>query len=612
MAVVQNECYRLVTIGYLKKLIEQSGSGSSLKSLIQKSDGTYQGVGGTRDDYCPTYGELSAGTYVQAYSAGTTPNSDRDGLVVNTKWKGDGTTNYAVNQCVDRADVSVRYTRISGLQLSVGKHIFDGCGESGTSVSVSNTYNRKTKSMSGCAADEGSIAYSSSTTEASATCDSSFTFHKSLANTVSTISCTKYDITKNTGTTERTDDVYVSVNFRGTKYDSNHEVLTQPAGDGAYSKFVSSAMVATDITVTPNYTDYKVPATCNDDCIASANTTVSLTPKGVYDVVTTYSYVQCGVDIPGKGTISAVTQTGQTMTLPVVSSSFTASGSCSDEVAPAGTQINIASKNVTVTWSGLTLTRTFLMTATTKHCESPKPVLECCQINGPMTLTCSGVTQFEIGKCGCQNVVDLGLPSGRKWGRYPLGTDENYSVFKYYVWGHTIEATTATTTSGMPQWEGDKIATATSYPYDTDVDNNSTDERDAIVFLYPDSGYRMPTKAEAQELLAHTTQQWTTDYKGIAGLNGWVYTSIHNNETLFFPAAGELYPPDDTHSTWFQRDAGYVSHCWTRTGRWIQSDNCAAYRIVGLRGHEGGDCFVPENGSSRKYGCLVIPVCDKG
>lgn len=605
MAVVQNECYRLVTIGYLKKLIEQSGSGSSLKSLIQKSDGKYQGVGGDRDDYCPTYRELTGGTYVQAYSAGTTPNSDMDGIVVKRQWIGDG-SNYAENQCVDRTDVSVRYTRISGLQLSVAKHTFDGCGESGTSVSVSSAYDTRTKSMSGCAADEGSIVYSISATEASAACDSTITFHKSLAD--STISCTKYDIAKNTGTAQRTDDVYVTVRFRGIDYPSNHEILTQPAGYGAYSEVLSTRNVPTEIRVTPSPSTYRVGATCNDKCEASVNSPISLAAVGVYDVWTTYAYKKCGVVYP-TDTKEILTKTGQEVSIPGTSLQWVASGSCYGETA--GQPIDVASTALTVNWSGLTVNRTFIATATTKHCESPKPH-ECCHLNGPMTLTCSGTVQFEVGECGCKNVVDLGLPSGTKWGKYPLGTDENYNVFKYYVWGHTFEATTATTTAGMPQWEGDKITTATSYPYDTDVDDNSTDERDAIIFLYPDSGYRMPTKAEAQELLDNTTQAWTENYKGITGLNGWVYTSIHNNETLFFPAAGELYPPDDTHDTWYQRDNGIVSHCWTRTGRWIASDNCAAYRIVGSRGHEGGDCFVPVNGSSRKYGCLVIPVCANG
>ena len=621
MAVQQNECYRLVTIGYLKKLIEQSGSGSSLKSLIQKSDGTYQGVGGTRDDYCPTYGELSAGTYVQVYKAGTTPNGDTDGLVINQRWTGDTAKTYTETQCVDRADVSVRYTRISGLQLSVGKHTFDGCGESGTSVSVSNTYNRKTKSMNGCAAAEGSIVYSTTTTEASATCDGTFTFHKSLANTVSTINCTKYDITKNTGSTQRTDDVYVTVKFRGTNYDSNHEILTQPAGDGAYSKVVSTTNIPTDITVTPSHTNYKVPATCDDKCVASANTTVSLTPKGVYDVVTTYSYVQCGVDIPSKGTISAVTKTNQTINLPAMSSAFTASGSCSDEIAPAGTEINIASKNVTVNWSGLTLTKTFLMTATTRHCESEPPISECCQLNGPMTLSCSGTAQFEIGECGCDNMVDLGLSV--KWGEYPIGTNENYegvsfsdsytppTGFVFFQWGWVDKWTTGGTSHVA--YTGD-IKTTTPSDSDSDIDDNlpAGETKDAAKYHWPDSGYRMPTKKEAQELINNTSKEWKTDYKGISGLNGYLLTSTkvgYTDKSIFLPAVGEFYPENETAGNpWFFRSAGTHILIWTRTGYKEADNNYSAYRFV----YPDGSDPLKVTDSSRRYGNIIMPVCDRG
>lgn len=604
MAVVQNECYRLVTIGYLKKLIEQSGSGTSLKSLVQKSDGTYQSVSEVSGDtYCPTYGELTGGTFVQVYKAGTTPNGDTDGLVVNTKWKGDGTTNYANNQCVDRADVSVRYTRISGLQLSVAKHTFDGCGESGTSVSVSNTYIRKTKSMSGCAADEGSIVYSTAATEASAACDSTFIFHKSLANTVSTISCTKYDITKNTGDTERTDDVYVTVKFRGTEYPSNHEILTQPAGFGAYSEPTSSRNVPTEIKVTPSPSTYKVGATCNDKCEASVNSPISLAAVGVYDVWTTYAYKKCGV-VDRSKTKEILTKTGQEMSIPGASLQWVTSGSCYGETA--GQPIDVASTALTVTWSGLTVNRTFIATATTKHCESPKPVLECCQLNGPMTLTCSGTVQFEVGECGCDNMVDLGLSV--KWGQYPMGTDENYNTFNYYIWGHTYEAHEGDSRAEQPQYEGDK-SQCSSYRCETQLD----DAHDAIITLYPDSGYRMPTKAEAEELVNNCDAEHVTDYKG-KGVAGWLLTSKINSNELFLPEYGELYPPDGTHSTWWKR-MDIPMTLWTRSGAWINEDNPVGHRLVydggnGPQGYPGPR--MPLNGGSRKYGCLVMPVCDRG
>ena len=48
--------------------------------------------------------------------------------------------------------------------------------------------------------------------------------------------------------------------------------------------------------------------------------------------------------------------------------------------------------------------------------------------------------------------------------------------------------------------------------------------------------WRMPTKAELEELKA-LPNEWITNYKGISGLNGRLFTAKNGN-TLFIPAAG--------------------------------------------------------------------------
>jgi len=47
----------------------------------------------------------------------------------------------------------------------------------------------------------------------------------------------------------------------------------------------------------------------------------------------------------------------------------------------------------------------------------------------------------------------------------------------------------------------------------------------------------MPTKADFEELIRDTTNAWVTDYNGITGLNGRLFTA-ENGNTLFIPAAG--------------------------------------------------------------------------
>ena len=49
--------------------------------------------------------------------------------------------------------------------------------------------------------------------------------------------------------------------------------------------------------------------------------------------------------------------------------------------------------------------------------------------------------------------------------------------------------------------------------------------------------WRMPTKAECQELIDNCNVTWTNDYNG-TGIKGRIFTSKVNGKSVFFPAAG--------------------------------------------------------------------------
>ena len=49
--------------------------------------------------------------------------------------------------------------------------------------------------------------------------------------------------------------------------------------------------------------------------------------------------------------------------------------------------------------------------------------------------------------------------------------------------------------------------------------------------------WRMPSKDDIYELLTFTTNEWIEDYEG-SGVNGRVFTSKKNGNTMFIPAAG--------------------------------------------------------------------------
>ena len=63
--------------------------------------------------------------------------------------------------------------------------------------------------------------------------------------------------------------------------------------------------------------------------------------------------------------------------------------------------------------------------------------------------------------------------------------------------------------------------------------------------------WHMPTREQMQELIANTTYQWVTDYKG-SGINGGTFTAT-NGAVLFLPAAGDWY----FGGQWVVGDYGY-------------------------------------------------------
>jgi hypothetical protein len=243
MAVQQKECYRVVTIGYLKNfigtLIQDSSNGSvkyvNLNALSAEK---------RRDDYCPTYSELTSNSLVQTWNPGSTPNGDRDGIVVSSSAILGG--NYASNQLVDQKDLSLKYTRFSGLTISLGKTSFSACGDS-TSVSYSHKYVRSTKEMGNCPASRP-ITYTTSTADTSDTACGEITWHDSPG---SVTNCNTYTIGQN-GTAfsaaSRSLSVQATVVFRGTTLSSNTVSMTQLERGGGYDVPVSTRTTYTGIT----------------------------------------------------------------------------------------------------------------------------------------------------------------------------------------------------------------------------------------------------------------------------------------------------------------------------------------------------------------------------
>lgn len=236
----KTECLRVVNIAYLKEFIGNNVQNSS--------DGTTKYVDSSEDRYCPTYGELTGGTYIQTWSQGTSPRGDRDGIVVSQTWAGDG-SRYADNQLVDQRDLSLRYTRFNELSIerTSPNDIMSACSGT-TGLRYTYNYKRYIKSMN---ANNCAISTSNSTVNDACSALTYTTTFQGLSNSGSSVTnCTTYKVYKNGdfSSENRDDTVYATARFRGTPYTSNSVIIKQAGLSGSYSKEISTREVTTKVT----------------------------------------------------------------------------------------------------------------------------------------------------------------------------------------------------------------------------------------------------------------------------------------------------------------------------------------------------------------------------
>ena len=134
--------------------------------------------------------------------------------------------------------------------------------------------------------------------------------------------------------------------------------------------------------------------------------------------------------------------------------------------------------------------------------------------------------------------VDLGLPSGLKWATCNVGaiSPEEYGL--YFAWGETTGYTAEQVEKGVRKFD------SASYTAPSGSEN-LTPEQDAAHINMGDN-WRMPTKAEFQELIDNCNVVWTVDYNG-TGVKGRIFTSKVNENSVFFPAAGNCSKSSVVH-----------------------------------------------------------------
>ena len=140
--------------------------------------------------------------------------------------------------------------------------------------------------------------------------------------------------------------------------------------------------------------------------------------------------------------------------------------------------------------------------------------------------------------------VDLGLPSGLKWGTYNVGASKPEEYGDYFAWGETTpqpESGYSWTTYKWCNGDYDSMTKYCTESYYGTVDSLTTllPEDDAATVNWG-RAWRMPTRAEQDELKEGCDWEWTDDYNG-TGVSGQIGTSKANGNTIFLPAAGCRY-----------------------------------------------------------------------
>ena len=143
-------------------------------------------------------------------------------------------------------------------------------------------------------------------------------------------------------------------------------------------------------------------------------------------------------------------------------------------------------------------------------------------------------------------LIDLGLPSGTLWMDRNVGASSPEDAGLYFAWGETI-GYTADEVGKTKQFSWDdykyangaynkltKYCNDSSYGNDGYTDDLTTLETTDDAVLQNVHKYSMPTKEQLQELIDGTTSTWTSQN----GVNGRLFTSKTNGNSIFVPAAG--------------------------------------------------------------------------
>jgi len=177
---------------------------------------------------------------------------------------------------------------------------------------------------------------------------------------------------------------------------------------------------------------------------------------------------------------------------------------------------------------GYRISQTFISLETNKD-YTAKPMIKI--LDGEVPALPEETFKLE-GESTCPDanhphMIDLGLPSGTKWACCNVGASAPEGYGNYYTWGETQP-------KSVYNWD--------TYQYGSSGDNVVNIGSDIAGTQYDAATanwgvpWRMPSKAQIQELLNNCSSTWTTQN----GVNGRKFTGP-NGGTIFLPAAGSRW-----------------------------------------------------------------------
>lgn len=203
------------------------------------------------------------------------------------------------------------------------------------------------------------------------------------------------------------------------------------------------------------------------------------------------------------------------------------------------------------------------------------------------------LTLTDEGKAAM--AVDLGLPSGLKWADRNVGSSNFTDYGSYFAWGD-VE------TVYDYCWEIYKYGTArdqltkycndAKYGRDGFTDTNIIlDAADDAASIHWGGRWRMPTKADFEELIKNTTYQHV-EYLGIPGCK---FTNRRDgSKFIFLPSAGCKIGPS-------------VSYLRTNCIYWSSSLSGSPDKAYTFIDSQAYGCQISSH--DRSYGLTVRPVC---